>query len=339
MKSHFFFLCLFIIGCTAKTPAPPPQTTTTPVKITPVKAQQIRTIVYTTGKTITRQKTQLSFKVDGLIKHIAVQEGDNVKAQDTLAVLDQTEIRAHYAQAMAAYHKAYQDHQKAQSLQKDQVVTQTQLLGAQVTLEAARSARDIATYNLAHTVLIAPTNGRILQKWGEAEEMIRAGMPLFSFASETDIAILQAGITDRNVLHLAPGDSATVAFDAHPNTQIPATVEKIAAMATLQTGLYEIELAFVTPHTLLPGMIGHAHLYTQHSQNRWIIPIESLIDADNDRGFVYVFKDNIVYRRAVTLDKLQNNMVLIKDGLELGEHVVTDGASYLSDQSRVTLTK
>jgi len=338
MKYHFFFLCLFIIGCTAKAPAPPPQTTI-PVKTTPVKAQQIRTTVYTSGKTISRQKIQLSFKVDGLIKHIAVREGDTVQAQDTLAILDQTEIRAHYDQATAAYNKAEQDHQKFQSLQKDQVVTQTQLLGAQVTLEAARSARDIAAYNLTHAVIIAPTNGRILQKLGETKEMIRAGMPLFTFASQTNIAILQAGITDRNVLHLALGDSATIAFDAHPNIQIPATVEKIAAAAMPQTGLYEIELAFVTPHTLLPGMIGHTHIYTQHSQNRWIIPIESLIDADNDRGFVYVLKDNIVYRRAVTLDKLQNNMVLIKEGLTLGEEVVTDGASYLSDQSQVTLTQ
>ena len=38
-------------------------------------------------------------------------------------------------------------------------------------------------------------------------------------------------------------------------------------------------------------------------------------------------------------DKLQNNMVLIKEGLTLGEQVVTDGASYLRDQSRVTVTE
>lgn len=338
MKYHFFFWCVFIIGCTAKTPAPPPHAAI-PVRTTPVQEQQVHTTIYTSGKTISRQKIQLSFKVDGLIKHIAVREGDVVRAQDTLAILDQTEIRAHYAQAQIAYQKAHQDYQKAHTLQKDNVITQTQLLSAQVALETARAARDIATYNLTHSVIVAPTNGRMLQKLGEAKEMIRAGMPLFTFASQTNIAILQAGMTDRNVLRLALGDSATVTFDAHPNLEIPATVEKIAATATPQTGLYEIELAFITHHTLLPGMIGHAHIHTQHSQKRWVIPIESLMDADNDRGFVYVLIDNIVYRRAVTLDKLQNNMVLIKEGLTLGEQVVTDGASYLRDQSPVTVAE
>lgn len=339
MKPYHLCLLLFFFSCTNKTPEPPTQKTTIPIRTTPVKEQQIRTTIYTSGKTINRHNMQLSFKVSGLISNITVREGDTVTAQDTLAMLDQTEIRAHHTQAITTYEKAYRDHQRAQRLQNENVMTTNQLLSAKVALEAARTARDIATHNLTHATIIAPTNGRILKKYGETNEIIGAGTPLFAFASNTATTSLRAGITDRDILFLTLGDSATVTFDAHTGMQIPARVEEIAATADPHTGLFEIELALNTQHTLLPGMIGQARIHTQHSQPRLVIPVEALIDADSDRGFVYVHKDNVVYRRAVTLDKLLGNTVLIKQGISLGEQIVTDGASYLRDQSQVTITK
>ena len=337
MKYYHFFLLLFLLSCTNKAPEPTPQKAAIPVRTTPVKEQQIRTTIYTSGKTISRQKMQLSFKVSGLIYSITVREGDTVKAQDTLAVLDQTEIRAHHTQAMTAYEKASRDFERAQKLQNDNVMTTNQLLSAKVALETARATRDIVTHNLTHTAIIAPTNGRILKKYGEANEIIGAGTPLFAFASNTATTSLRTGITDRNILFITLGDTATVTFDAHTGLHISAVVEEIAATANPQTGLFEIELALDTQHPLLPGMIGQARIHTQHSQPRLVIPVEALIDADSDRGFVYIHKDNVVYRRAVILDKLLGNAILVKKGISLGEHVVTDGASYLRDQSQVTI--
>ena len=338
IKTYLFCILLLALGCSKKTPETPTQTATIPVRTTAVTQQHIQTTLYTSGKTISQQTVQLSFKVGGHIKHIAVREGDTVQKQDTLAILDQTEIRAHHTQAVTAYQKAYQDFQKAQKLQSDNVLTNDQLLNAKVALETARSARNIATYNLSHSVITAPTHGRILKKMGEKRELIGVGSPLFIFAPTTATYALRAGLTDRDILWVTLGDSATVTFDAHPNVHIPAKVDKIAATASPQTGLFDIELALKTQHTLLPGMIGQAHIHTQYHQDRLTIPIEALIDADSDRGFVYVLKDSIVFRRAIVLDKLQHNAVLVKEGLTLGEQVVTDGASYLRDQAPVTTT-
>lgn len=333
-----FALPLFLnMGCQKEAPPPQPQNPAIPIKITTVEQQNIRHTIYTTGKTINQKEMHLSFKIDGLIDRIFVKESDTVQAQDTLAVLNQTEIRAHHTQAQTAYEKALEDFQRAEILHKDRVMTQTQWHLAKVALESARAARDITTYNLKHAAIIAPTSGRILKKMGESGEMIQAGKPLFVFASQSGHLRLKAGVTDRDILHIASGDSASVTFDAYPQTPIAGQVVIKAATAWAQTGLYDIEMDLHTSQPLLPGMIGHAHIFTQNTKSRLVIPVEALIDADNDRGFVYLFKDSLAYRQPVVIDQLHKDRVLIQEGLTLSDQVVVDGASYLRDQSRVTV--
>lgn len=334
MKRSSFFLIL-LCAC-ASAPEPESQPPPIPVRTAPVVMNDVRTVIYTSGVTASNRQMHLSFKIGGIVDRIFAREGASVRGGDTLAVLDRTEIAARHAQAITAHEKARRDFENAQTLLADSVATRDQLLDAQAALDNAQATLDIAKHSLTHSAITAPTQGRIAKRLGEVREIVAAGQPLFAFASEINRPVLRAGVTDRDVVIIAPGDSAFVRFDAYPDEAVPAIVDIVSASADARTGLYEISLALLPGRrTLLPGMIGQAHIRTQHARRMPAVPVEALIGADADRGFVYVLADSVVHRRPVILGGLVGAQVLVQTGVMPGEQVITEGASYLSDRSRV----
>ncbi|MDP6038216.1 MAG: efflux RND transporter periplasmic adaptor subunit [Candidatus Latescibacteria bacterium] len=249
-------------------------------------------------------------------------------------MLNRTEIWARHTQARVALEKAQRDFDDAERLHADGVVTRSQRLDAKSALDQAKAAFEIAQHNLRFSAIVAPSKGRIAKQLKEADEVIGAGQPMFEFV--TELLVLRAGVTDRDVLFVSLGDSAQIRFDAHPNEVVVGKVEELSAAADARTGLYEVELRLRSKSlTLLPGMMGRAHIFTNHETRLPAVPVEALIDADADRGFVYVLVGSTVDRRAVTLGKMKDAHVFIHKGVSPGEQVIVEGATYLRDQSRV----
>jgi RND family efflux transporter MFP subunit len=320
-------------------PVPPiVQVAPIPVRTAVVSMQSLQKIVYTSGLTNSSKEMNLSFKLGGLIEGIWAQEGASVHKGDTLAILDRTDIQARLVQARVAQQKAHRDFETIQALFADSAATRDQVLDAQTALYHTQAMLDIAVHSLDQMALVAPADGRIIRKLGEVREVLGPGMPLFLFDANNHHLVLRTGVTDRDVLFVAVGDSARVQFDAHRGVSVPAVVNEIAPSADPRTGLYKVELTLLPGSiTLLPGMIGYAHIRTEHKRQLPAVPVKALIEADADRGFVYVLHDSVVHRRAVVLDVWDQDKVLVKEGVMAGEQVITEGASYLRDHSRVVV--
>ena len=140
---------LAISGC-----AEPPEPATPPP--TPVHAVEAGTgpaasAIRTNGIVANKDEFKLSFKVGGVIKRIAVNEGDTVRAGQRLAQIEQTEIDAEVEQARQAHDKALRDAQRGERLYADKVISLEQLqdLRTQTAVsEAAFPSRSPATTNV-----------------------------------------------------------------------------------------------------------------------------------------------------------------------------------------------
>ncbi|MFA6110072.1 MAG: efflux RND transporter periplasmic adaptor subunit [Candidatus Latescibacterota bacterium] len=323
---------LALVACSGPA-APPAATAPVPVRVAMADTLATRVSVNASGVTAAPAEVQLSFGTGGTLARLLVGEGDTVRRGSLLAELDLTETRAGVVQARAVLDKARRDLAIAEQLFADSALARDRLLDARTVWESSQAAAEVAAHRLAISSLAAPVTGRVLLRLAEPGETVAAGQPVLTLVPEE--VVIRAGLTDRDLLQVTIGDPATVVFPAFPETAWQATVLRLPAGADPRTGLYEVELAVAADRPLLPGMVVRIAIQTGHWLRWPAVPVESLVNADGDRGYVYVLEGRTVRRRLVTLGQLIGDRVLVIAGLSAGDTVVREGATRLRDSTLV----
>jgi RND family efflux transporter MFP subunit len=339
-------------------------TTDTPVKkeveTAIVKAVDYQAQVYATGRLSSKEEVKLSFKTGGIIRRIYVQEGQQVKKGQLLAELSLEEIQAQTQQATLgvqqaeislanaelALERAERDYRNVEGLFRDSVATLEQMEDASLQwrnaknqLEAARTGlsfsqqnQEVADFNLRYSSIKAPSNGTILMKLAEANELVGPGTPLFLFGSRNQAQVLKVNITDKDIIRLQLGDPAEISFDAYPNEVFRGWITEMASMADPYTGTYEVEIQIDSQgKKLLSGFIGSVKIQTKVKEPMVSLPVDALVEANGLTGEVFLVQEGIAKRSAVGIFKLEQDQLLIRSGVEAGDQVVVKGGGYLQD--------
>jgi multidrug efflux pump subunit AcrA (membrane-fusion protein) len=67
-----------------------------------------------------------------------------------------------------------------------------------------------------------------------------------------------------------------------------------------------------------------------------VIPYAALLEANGNKGFVFVTRDKkTVQRKNVVIGKMQENRIEILSGLESGDFVIVTGSAYLNERSTI----
>jgi RND family efflux transporter MFP subunit len=155
--------------------------------------------------------------------------------------------------------------------------------------------------------------------------------------------VIRVGVTDRDIVRLRRGDTATVTFDAHPGEPIDARVADLAAAANPKSGTFDVELELEIADTekqLLAGMVARVEIKAGPSQRLPVVPFAALTEGRGDRAFVFVADEaeERAHRVEISLAAVVGTDVVVAGGLEAGSLVVLDGSAYLQDQDAIEIT-
>ena len=357
----------FHIGCTDSQAAPDNETYEQPrdVETAQVRKELFVKTVVGSGRLSSKEEIKLSFKTDGIIKRIAVVEGQSIRQGETLAELDLQEINAQVEQAelgvqqseitianaKLGLERAERDFRNVKGLYEDSVATleqfedvELQLRNARNQLEAAQQGnayssknKEIADFNLRYSKIIAPSDGTILRKLSAPNELVGPGMPVFLFGAQNKAQVIKVNVTDKDIIHLKLGDAAEIQFDAYPEQVFKGTVQEIASMADPYTNTYEVEIAVdAEGQRLLSGFIGTVEIQTTESDSLYILPVDALVSANGKTGTVFVVEQGRATRKEVRIHDVNGADLLIESGLEAGQTVIIKGAGYLEDRDSVS---
>lgn len=297
-----------------------------------VVKQHVDIPVQTTGRIVMHDEVKLSFKKGGIIESIQVREGETVTAGQVLARLVQTEFRSSREQAELAFEKAERDFERAEILYRDSVATLEQYQNAFTALELARQSLESVRFNIEHTVIKAPANGKILKKMALPGEITGEGMPVILFGSTDSQWILKTNVVDRDIVKLKLGDSAVITLDALPGIDITASVSEISGMADPYTGTFEIELALDKHYrNLTSGMIAEATVYPSNDSCYWLIPAEALVEGTGHQATVYRYADQKAAELTIYVEEIRENMLFTRNLPEDTLEVIVDGHQFISD--------
>lgn len=330
-------ILILISGCVEK---PVESKKTSPIRVKAAIADTIRQShpVTGSGRLASKTEARLSFKTRGIIRNIFADEGQSVKKGTLLASLDLSEIHAQVAQAELAFEKAQRDFRRTGNLFQDSVATLEKYQDAKTALEVAKSNLEIAKFNLQHSEIIAPSDGRILKKLASENELIGSGMPVFIFAPTNNPMVVRVNLTDRNVIAIEMGDSASISFDAWPNETFSAEVTEIANAADPYTGTYEVELELdPADKKLLSGFIASVQIIPSKVSKFVYIPIEAMVEGRGRHGYVFAVGNNRPEKKQILISRIDNSRLILEKGLQPGDTVIVDGAQYVDESSEIEI--
>jgi multidrug efflux system membrane fusion protein len=336
MQRIMSIICVLIIisGCESDQKGQTPEQSIA-VKMVAVERQQLALPIRVTGTVATQEEMKLSFKIGGIIDSLYAGEGDRVKKGQILASLKLDEIEAIRSQANSAYEKTNRDFHRVQALYADSVVTLEQIQNAETGLNIARAQLEIAEFNLRHAKIAAPADGKVLKKWVQPNELIGTGHPVYLFGSGKQEWMVRAGLTDREVVRCQAGDKAFIEVDAFPGRSMTAEIQEIAGAPDLMSGLFEVQLFMQSVDLpLKTGFTARVRIQPSDQSSVDLIPIISLINGNDHRGFIYTITDSAAVQIPVTVAFLLDNQVALKP-LSGIDSVVAEGAAYLNPGSRV----
>jgi RND family efflux transporter MFP subunit len=311
----------------------------TPVHVTPAAAGPAVPPIDTTGIVAARDEQRLSFKVGGLVQQVAVREGDEVKAGQLLARLDQTEIAAQVAQARQLAEKAERDLARGEALHADQVIPLEQVQNLRTQSEVARAQHQAARFNAEYAVIRAPGDGAVLRRLAEEREVVAPGQVVLVLGRRDSGHVVRLAVADRDAVRIRHGDPVTVRLDAWPGEEFTATVTQIASAADAATGLFQVEARLESgARTLASGLVGRVRL-TPGSDGATLphVPIGAVLEGQGDEAAVFIADGNIARRRDVRVAFVTADGVAIREGLAPGDPVITAGAPYLDDGDTIVV--
>jgi RND family efflux transporter MFP subunit len=332
---YSFIAGALLLSCDSRKEKPTKNTTSDEsLTVATSVVERISTVELITASGVLSSKSEikLAFKTGGLIKRMYVSEGQSVREGQLLAEVDTEEIDAQVSQGNVGLEKAKRDYERVKRLVADSAATIQNLEAATSAYEAAKQGLRVGSFNQKLSKIYAPSNGKILRKIAEQGELIAPLSPALILGTGGAATQLNIGVTDRDIVQLKKGYPATVYFDAYPNEIFTAKVSQIAQIINPVTGTFEIELTVNSKgKQLISGFVARAEISPLLSESSLAVPIESLVEADGNQAFVFIFENNKVEKRSIELLKIVGDKVAVKSGLTKGEEVVIKGASFLKD--------
>ena len=296
--------------------------------------------IRTSGRLAGKAEVRLSFKIGGIVDRLFVDEGTRVKKGSRLARLNLAEIDAQVTQAKSGLEKAQRDFERAEGLYQDSVATLEQLQDARTAVELAQASLEIASFNREHAEIVAPSAGRILKRAAESGELVSPGQPVYVFGADREGWVVRAGLADRDIVKLAVGDSAHLAFDPYPDMIFEGWVTEVADAADPLSGTFEVEISIDDPENRLKsGFIARVDLYPSQNENYRVVPIEALVEGNGREGLVYAYVEESgeAKKIPVRIARILDDELVVSEGLEEYSRVVTEGAGFLKGNGAVSV--
>ncbi|MGA8088858.1 MAG: efflux RND transporter periplasmic adaptor subunit [Terracidiphilus sp.] len=341
-----------LAGCNGGEPAKPAAPQTVQARVVESRLEQAPSAVKATGSLHARESATLSAQVVGRVQQVLVREGDVVSAGQTLAVLDDSTLRASDEQAEAAVNAAesqtvaaqtnaelaastlarYKQLQAEKSVspqEMDEMTRRAEAASAQANAmqaqgNAAKAQVSGAKAMLAYTRIRAPFSGVITARMVDPGTLAAPGVPLLQIDSAGPLQ-LQTNVDESVLGNVRKGMKLNLTVTGALTPEVTGTVAEIVPAADPASHSFLVKIDLPPLKELRAGMYGTAAIVTGERQA--IFVPHSAVVIRGSLPCAYVLDANgIAQLRNLTLGSAQADRVEVLSGISGGEKLVDSPA-------------
>ncbi len=349
MKRLLFLTAFALVGCSDSKSSKISEPPSTPVHTASVEMRDVPLYFEAIGIIKAHQTVEVKPQVTGIIKKIHFTEGSFVKEGDILYTIDEAtyairvqETQAHLLQELANLKNAQKKLERYESLYNqdlipklewDELETKVALCNAMV--KAGQAKLESAKLDLMRCKIVAPISGKIGKSSLHAGNMV---------TQETLVTIVQPDplsvdftITEKELQALS-SSSNSIEIYALGSSECLANGELVFLDHSVdpKSGMLAAkgQLSKATK-PVWSGQSVRVHLIFGKKENAKLIPLQAV---KTNQGGSYVFsvkEDKTVEMKSVKLGPEERGFIVVEEGLESSEKVVTEGHSHLFPGSKI----
>ena len=284
-----------------------------------------------------REATAVSFTGMGVVKRVLVNEGQAVSRGQLIAEMDDIQARNLLAGAEAQMAQANDALERYKMLHDNGSLPEVQWVEIQSKVAQAQSQLEVARKNLADCRLTAPVGGIVGKKLIGAGETAMPSQAVVSILNISTVKV-KVAVPEAEIGGIGANTPTSIRVDAIDGSYQGGRIEKGVAADAL-THTYDIRINVANDgRRLLPGMVASVRFISEGSQaiGSKMIPVTAVQRQADGSLFVWkVDQQETAHRTTVTIGQTEGNYVLVKDGLNMGDRIVTEGYQKLSEGTKV----
>ncbi|WPB86679.1 efflux RND transporter periplasmic adaptor subunit [Sediminicoccus rosea] len=342
---------LVLAGC--EDAAPPPAPEIRPVRVVAAERSAGGDVASLTGTVQAETEVNLAFRIDGRMVERLVNVGDAVRPGQVVARLnrdnEENGLRAARANLVAArgqLREAENNYWRQGQLLREGFTTRVRFDQAAQQLQTIRAAVDaaeaqvsIAETRLGYTELVSDVAGRVTQRGAEPGEVVQPGRMILRIArSEGRDAVFDVPATLKDQAPANP--LIEVNITGQPQIRAQGRVREVSPQADPVTGTFQVRVGLAEPPPemrLGSTVTGSLRLGATPGIS---IPASALTRAERGPAvWVVDPASETVSLRAVELVRHDPGHVVVGQGLQPGDLVVTAGVQTLRPGQKVRLLR
>ncbi len=347
------FTAMLASGACSRQALPPVEASAAlPVRALRVEPEPLEEYLEITGSLVSPAAVDIKTKFAGRVVRLLKEEGEPVRAGETIALMEETDARLALEQARAnldvaaaalerarvAEQHARAERQRAENLKKSGGITERDFdaaetaardAAAQVRLgeaqvEQTRRAVSIAERHLEDCRLVSPAAGAVERKYLTPGNYVD-GMALVYRVVDNRRLELEAYVASSEIARVEPGQKIRFRVQAFPDEDFEARIRAISAAVQVSSRTLLLRAEVPNPAgRLKAGMFVQGRIRTGLKPAAVVLPATAIWRRVGQPPFVFVVEQGEARRREVKLGLENTERVEVVEGLAAGEIVLIE---------------
>lgn len=319
------------------------------IKISEIKPEKITKLNISSGVTEPLNEVKVVTKTGGTVKQINFKNGDKVKKNQIVIVLEDQEVQSAYLKAQAAYISNEADFEiKKKSYEKfkqlydkhlisedEYLVKRTNYLQSEGSLKTSEATYLAAKKDYEDLVVRAKLDGVVTDLDLKLYEKIAPNSDLVTIVDDSKI-LVKTGVSVHEISELAVGNRAEIDLEGITNNYF-GNVYEINPVANKDNKRYQIKVEIDNPEGKIKKGMYSKVLVETGNKNGYLVPKNAIVIKEL-YSYIFVVEDGeakrIKVERGYSNDDKQE---IISDELYSNMKLVTEGQFLLEDRDKVNI--
>jgi len=291
-------------------------------------------LIELSGEVVAYRQVNLHFAVGGLLTYLPIKEGDTVKKWQTIASLDQRQLKKDLQKYLNLYSNQRNDFDQIKEDDQNDLALDTNdeikrlLANNQYTLD--NTVIDVESKDLAVKLsrLYAPFEGIITRMDVKSPNVNVLVTDIFQIVDPNSL-YFEANLDEEDINKVSVNQKAIVLLDAYPDESYETSVKSIAFASKETTTGTAYEVRFDFPEEIIRqlrlSLNGTVEIILDEKENVLTLPFEA-VDERDEGDFIMVMENDKPIEREVKIGIQTDTEIEILSGLSESDQVIISKA-------------
>jgi membrane fusion protein (multidrug efflux system) len=310
------------------------ESTAIPVEVAEIVSGPVASYISATANLVPEDEVKVLAEAEGRVTHLNVEEGDRVTRGQALAAVDRSQTEIDLAKAEVRATNAELAWKRAEDTMEQGLISREEFDRLTMEFEVAKQEVAEAQWRLSRTVIRAPFEGVITERFINLGQHLRPGDEVFSVA-DFDPLIARIYLPEKDVLTLEEGREVGLVLAADSDLRFDGRIRQISPVVDTATGTVKVTVEAVSaPPQVRPGAFVSVEIIRERRDAAVLLPRESVI-RELRTAHVFIANGDTAEKRPVTLGLEEGEVVEAVSGVEAGETVIVAGQGGLKPGAKV----